>query len=56
VNFRNILAFGTVIVIFPLLWILNGKGIIDISDMVLGMTISITTTIFYFYFRKKEAA
>ena len=55
-NFRNILAFGTVIVIFPLLWILNGKGIIDISDMVLGMTITIAANIYNFYFRKRESS
>ena len=54
-NFRNILAVLVEVIVIPLLWILNGWGIINLPDMVLGATIPVWTLIAQFYFRKKES-
>jgi len=51
-TFRNLLAGGISLGIFPLLWILQGKGLIALPDSIIGMTIALETLVFNFYFRK----
>jgi len=53
-NFRNILALLAFIGIIPVLWVLNGAGIINVGETVVGATIAVWTLIAQFYFRKKE--
>jgi len=52
-NFRNILALLAFIGIIPALWILEGKGAINVGDTIIGATIAVWTLIAQFYFRKK---
>jgi hypothetical protein len=54
-NFRNILALLAFIGIIPALWILEGKGTINVGDTIIGATIAVWTLIAQFYFRKKES-
>ena len=54
-NFRNILALLTFVGMIPALWILEGTGIINVGDQVIGASIVMWTLIGQFYFRKKEA-
>jgi len=53
-NARNILSVATILLVFPTLWVLHGKGIILLPETVIGMTISVETLMVNFYFRKKE--
>ena len=53
-NARNLLSIATVLLVFPALWILHGKGIIVLPETVIGMTITVETLMVNFYFRKKE--
>ena len=53
-NFRDWLAIFIAVVIFPLVWILQGYGTINISESVIGVTIAIETLIAQFYFRKSN--
>ena len=51
-NFRDILALLIGAIIFPLMWILNGMGIITVSEGIKDATIVMETLIIQFYFRK----
>jgi len=42
------------VIVFPGLWALQGLGIVNIPEGVIGATIAIETLIAQFYFRKKE--
>ena len=53
-NFRDLLAILIGVVVFPTVWILQGYGIVNIPEGVIGATIAIETLITQFYFRKKE--
>jgi len=35
------------------LWGLHGRGLIEVPELVLGVTVSVVTMIVVFYFRKK---
>jgi len=54
-NFRNILALLAFIGIIPALWILQGKGVVNLPEAVIGASIVMWTLIGQFYFRKKES-
>jgi hypothetical protein len=51
-NFRDYLAVFMGVIVFPLVWILQGIGTINIPEGVIGATIAIETLIAQFYFRK----
>ncbi len=51
-NFRDVLALLIAVIVFPAIWILQGKGIVNIPEGVIGATIAIETLITQFYFRK----
>jgi hypothetical protein len=51
-NFRDYLAVGMAVIIFPLIWILQGINAISIPESVIGVTIALETLIAQFYFRK----
>ena len=53
-NYRDYLALFAGILVFPVLWIIHGLGIVAIPEGVIGATISIETMIFTFYFRKSN--
>jgi len=55
-KFRNTLAASLAIGVIPIIWILQGLGLIGLAGEIIGATISIETTIVYFYFRKKPEA
>jgi hypothetical protein len=55
-NINNILALMMLIVVFPILWILDGSGIIKLPGEVLGATIAAFTLIIQFYFRKRSSS
>ncbi len=55
-NFRDILALLIGVIVFPGLWALQGKGILNIPDGVIGASIAIETLIAQFYFRRATAA
>ena len=50
---REILALVGCLGIIPALWVLDGMGIVNLSDQVIGATISVWTLVFFFHFRKK---
>ena len=52
-NFRDILALILVLLILGF-WIVQGLGLIAISEVVIGATISIFTLVAQFYFRKAK--
>jgi len=54
-NIRNILALLAFLGVIPAIWILNGSGIINLEETILGATIVVWTLIAQFYFRKKES-
>ncbi len=51
-NFRDLLALLIAVLVFPGLWVCQGKGIVNIPEGVIGATIAIETLIAQFYFRK----
>jgi hypothetical protein len=53
-NFNDFLALLMMVVVFPVLWILQGKGILNIPEGVIGATIAIETMIAQYYFRKSK--
>jgi hypothetical protein len=53
-NFRDWLAIFMAVIVFPVMWILQGIQLINIPEGVIGATIAIETLIAQFYFRKKE--
>ncbi len=54
-NFRNLLALLLIVLVFPALWALQGLGILNIPEGVIGATIAIETLVAQFYFRKVPA-
>lgn len=52
-NFRNLLALLIAVVVFPAIWVLQGLGMLTLPGEIIGVTVSIETMIFVFYFRKK---
>jgi hypothetical protein len=52
-NINDLLALTMLVIIFPALWILDGRGVIELPGEVLGGTIAAFTLIIQFYFRKK---
>lgn len=52
-NFNNILALLIDVIIIPGLWFVNGLGLIQLPEAVLGASIVVWTLIAQFYFRKK---
>ena len=54
-NFNNLLALLLGVVIIPLIWLLDGMGIIDVAGQVQGATIVVWTLIAQYYFRKKSS-
>jgi hypothetical protein len=53
---NDLLALLVLLVIFPALWVLDGRGIIALPGEVLGATIAAFTLIVQFYFRKNSGA
>ena len=53
-NFRDLFTILVGVIVFPGLWALQGLGIVNIPEGVIGATIAIETLIAQFYFRKKE--
>jgi hypothetical protein len=53
-NFRDVLAIFLGVIVFPLIWVLQGIGTINIPEGVIGATIAIETLIAQFYFRKAQ--
>jgi hypothetical protein len=51
---NDLLALIIMTVTFPGLWILQGRGIIQLPGEILGGTIAAFTLITQFYFRKKN--
>ena len=51
-NFRDWLAILMAVIVFPLVWILQGIGTFNIPEGVIGSTVVIETLIAQFYFRK----
>jgi len=52
-NIRDLLALLVMVVIFPALWVLHGKGVITLPGEVIGATIAIETLVAQYYWRKK---
>ena len=52
-KFNNVLATALSVGIIPILWAAQGCGWMNLPGEILGATITIETTIVYFYFRKK---
>jgi len=53
-NFRDLFALLVAVFVFPLMWIVQGLGYLNIPEGVIGASIAIETLIAQFYFRKKE--
>jgi hypothetical protein len=53
-TFNDFLAVLIMVVIFPGLWIIQGLGIVNIPEGVIGATIALETLIGQFYFRKAK--
>lgn len=51
-NFNDLLAILIMVGVFPALWILQGRDIVNIPEGVIGASIAIETLIAQFYFRK----
>ena len=52
-NFNDLLALGAILII-PALWVLQGKGIVNLNSEVTGALIVTWTIIFQFYYRKAK--
>ena len=55
-NFRDWLAIFMAVIVFPVMWILQGIQLINIPEGVIGATIAIETLIAQFYFRRATVA
>lgn len=53
-NFNDSLAIF-LIIIMPVLWYLQGKGVVTMPGEVTGAFIATWTLVIQFYFRKKES-
>jgi hypothetical protein len=54
-TFNDFLAILAMIIVFPGLWICQGRGLINLPEGIIGATIAIETLIAQFYFRKAPA-
>jgi len=54
-KFNDLFAIVVVALIF-IFWILQGKGIITDNQAITGATITVLTTVVFFYFRKAPPA
>ena len=52
-KFRDLLAVLLGVVVIPIIWVMQGIGILGLAGEVVGATIAIETLIAQFYFRKK---
>jgi hypothetical protein len=52
---NDLLALLILVFIFPALWIMDGRGIIQLSGEVMGAMIAAFTLIVQYYFRKKTS-
>lgn len=50
---NDLLALLIIVLVFPALWVLDGRGVISLPGEVLGATIAAFTLIVQYYFRKK---
>lgn len=50
---NDLLALLVTVLVFPVLWVLDGCGVISLPGEVLGATIAVFTLIVQYYFRKK---
>ena len=50
---NELLALLVTVLVFPVLWVLDGCGVISLPGEVLGATIAAFTLIVQYYFRKK---
>ena len=50
---NDLLALLVTVLVFPVLWVLDGRGVISLPGEVLGATIAAFTLIVQYYFRKK---
>jgi hypothetical protein len=50
---NDLLALLVTVLVFPVLWVLDGCGVISLPGEVLGATIAAFTLIVQYYFRKK---
>ena len=55
-NFRDLFTILVGVIVFPGLWALQGLGIVNIPEGVIGATIAIETLIAQFYFRRAQAS
>lgn len=53
-NFNDLLALVLMVLIIPGLWVLVGRGIIQVPELITGATIPVWTLIAQFYFRKAQ--
>ena len=51
-KYNNLLATALAVGIIPILWAAQGAGWLILPEAVVGATITLETTIVYFYFRK----
>ena len=52
-NHRDLLSILLGVIVLPGIWVLQGLGLLNVPEIVLGATVSIETMIAIFYFRKK---
>ena len=54
-NHRDLLSILLGVIVLPGIWVLQGLGLLNVPEIVLGATVSIETMIAIFYFRKATA-
>ena len=54
-NHRDLLSILLGVIVLPAIWVLQGLGLLNVPEIVLGATVSIETMIAIFYFRKATA-
>jgi len=52
-KFNDLLAILLAVVVFPVIWIMQGMGLLELSGEIVGATIAAETLIVQYYFRKK---
>ena len=50
---NNRLAQGLLFGVIPTLWVLDGVGVLNLSEVIIGGTIAAWVTVIQFYFRKR---
>lgn len=51
---RDILALIGILLVFPGIWVAQGLALLNIPEIVLGATITISVLVWNFYFRKNN--